>query len=180
MLDTDVTLTDGTVLKKETDVTKYTTQVIDTENGAVDVEFDKDFLAKVNVDKSAFGASVYLNMKRVKAGDVTNKYTNIINGKKYVSNTVKTHTDEPKKPETPKTPTPTPKPETPQPAQPKVETPAQPVVAAVTPAPVQPKSEPQQELPQTGNDSSKAAAAGFVGLLLALGSFGLKRKKDFA
>lgn len=180
LLDTDVTLTDGTVLKKGTDVTKYTTQVIDTENGAVDVEFDKDFLAKVDIDKSAFGASVYLNMKRVKAGDVTNKYTNIINGKKYVSNTVKTHTDEPKKPETPKTPTPTPKPETPQPAQPKVETPAQPVIAAVTPAPVQPKAEPQQELPQTGNDSSKAAAAGFVGLLLALGSFGLKRKKDFA
>ena len=180
LLDTDVTLTDGTVLKKGTDVTKYTTQVIDTENGAVDVEFDKDFLAKVDIDKSAFGASVYLNMKRVKAGDVTNKYTNIINGKKYVSNTVKTHTDEPKKPETPKTPTPTPKPATPQPAQPKVETPAQPVIAAVTPAPVQPKAEPQQELPQTGNDGSKAAAAGFVGLLLALGSFGLKRKKDFA
>lgn len=180
LLDTDVTLTDGTVLKKGTDVTKYTTQVIDTENGAVDVEFDKDFLAKVDIDKSAFGASVYLNMKRVKAGDVTNKYTNIINGKKYVSNTVKTHTDEPKKPETPKTPTPTPKPETPQPAQPKVETPAQPVIAAVTPAPVQPKAEPQQELPQTGNDGSQAAAAGFVGLLLALGSFGLKRKKDFA
>ena len=180
LLDTDVTLTDGTVLKKGTDVTKYTTQVIDTENGAVDVEFDKDFLAKVDIDKSAFGASVYLNMKRVKAGDVTNKYTNIINGKKYVSNTVKTHTDEPKKPETPKTPTPSLKPETPQPAQPKVETPAQPVIAAVTPAPVQPKAEPQQELPQTGNDGSKAAAAGFVGLLLALGSFGLKRKKDFA
>ena len=180
LLDTDVTLTDGTVLKKGTDVTKYTTQVIDTENGAVDVEFDKDFLAKVDIDKSAFGASVYLNMKRVKAGDVTNKYTNIINGKKYVSNTVKTHTDEPKKPETPKTPTPTPKPETPQPAQPKVETPAQPVIAAVTPAPVQPKAEPQQELPQTGNDGSQAATAGFVGLLLALGSFGLKRKKDFA
>lgn len=180
LLDTDVTLTDGTVLKKGTDVTKYTTQVIDTENGAVDVEFDKDFLAKVDIDKSAFGASVYLNMKRVKAGDVTNKYTNIINGKKYVSNTVKTHTDEPKKPETPKTPTPTPKPETPQPAQPKVEAPVQPVIAAVTPAPVQPKAEPQQELPQTGNDGSQAAAAGFVGLLLALGSFGLKRKKDFA
>lgn len=180
LLDTDVTLTDGTVLKKGTDVTKYTTQVIDTENGAVDVEFDKDFLAKVDIDKSAFGASVYLNMKRVKAGDVTNKYTNIINGKKYVSNTVKTHTDEPKKPGTPKTPTPTPKPETPQPAQPKVEAPAQPVIAAVTPAPVQPKAEPQQELPQTGNDGSQAAAAGFVGLLLALGSFGLKRKKDFA
>ena len=180
LLDTDVTLTDGTVLKKGTDVTKYTTQVIDTENGAVDVEFDKDFLAKVDIDKSAFGASVYLNMKRVKAGDVTNKYTNIINGKKYVSNTVKTHTDEPKKPETPKTPTPSLKPETPQPAQPKVETPAQPVIAAVTPAPVQPKAEPQQELPQTGNDGSQAAAAGFVGLLLALGSFGLKRKKDFA
>ncbi|WP_328797265.1 LPXTG cell wall anchor domain-containing protein [Limosilactobacillus portuensis] len=53
-------------------------------------------------------------------------------------------------------------------------------MAAVTPAPVQPKAEPQQELPQTGNDGSQAAAAGFVGLLLALGSFGLKRKKDFA
>ena len=181
LLDTDVTFKDGTVLKKGTDVTKYTTQEIDTQNGAVDIEFDKDFLSRVDIDKGGFGASVYLNMKRVKAGDVTNKYTNIINGKKYVSNTVKTHTDEPKKPE-PK-PMPKPTPETPTPAKPEAQNPATPVVATITPAPAPaPKEEqPQQAaLPQTGNEQNVAALTGLAGLLFGLGALGFRKKKRTA
>ena len=40
----------------------------------------------------------------------------------------------------------------------------------------QPKSEPQQELPQTGNDNEAALATGFMGLLLAIGSLGFGKK----
>ncbi|KGL66420.1 hypothetical protein LX03_08585 [Limosilactobacillus mucosae] len=101
LLNSDVTLTDGTVLKKGTDVTKYTTQTIDQDNGIVDIEFDQDFLTKVDFTNSEFGATAYLKMRRVKAGDVENKYVNSINNQAFNSNTVKTHTDEPKS-ETPK------------------------------------------------------------------------------
>lgn len=177
LLDTDVTLKDGTVLKKGTDVRKYTLQTIDTKNGSVDIEFDKSFLSQIDFSKGGFGASAYLNMKRIKAGDVYNKYTNTINGKDYISNTVKTHTDQPK--ETPKqTPKETPA-KTPTPAEapkttPAPATPAQPVMAAATPqvATPEPVSEPQpkqQALPQTGNKAEDVAA--LLGLL-ALGVVG--------
>ena len=184
LLSGDVTLTDGTTLKKGTDVTKYTTQVIDQDNGKVTIEFDKDFLTKVDFTKSEFGATAYLKMKRVKAGDVENSYDNTVNGESFKSNTIKTHTNEPK-PETPKTETPkteTPKTETPKTETPKSTTPvtpvstplqstAQPQMAAMaTPALAQPqqKSE-QQALPQTGNAKDEreallgAAILGIVG-----------------
>ena len=89
------------------------------------------------------------------------------------------NSDEPKEspkqtPEEPKA-TPTPaqsKVETP--AQPKVETPVQPTMAAATtklatPEPVEPQQQPQQELPQTGNEDENVAA--LLGLL-ALGVVG--------
>ena len=82
-----------------------------TENGKVDIEFDKNFLANVDLSKSSFGATAYLKMKRVKSGTVQNKYTNSINNIDFSSNTVTTTTEEPKKPETP--PTTPKKPETP-------------------------------------------------------------------
>lgn len=41
----------------------------------------------------------------------------------------------------------------------------------------QPKSEPQQELPQTGNDNETALTSGFIGLLLAIGLLGLEKKE---
>lgn len=177
LLDTDVTLKDGTVLKKGTDVRKYTLQTIDTKNGSVDIEFDKSFLSQIDFSKGGFGASAYLNMKRIKAGDVYNKYTNTINGKDYISNTVKTHTDQPK--ETPKqtpkeTPAKTPTPAGTPKATPAPATPAQPVMAAATPqvATPEPVSEPQpkqQALPQTGNKDEDVAA--LLGLL-ALGVVG--------
>lgn len=184
LLDEDITLKDGTQLKKGTDVRKYTTQTIDTKNGAVDIEFDKDFLNKIDFDKGGFGASAYLDMKRIKAGDVYNKYSNIINGKEYVSNTVKTHTDEPKKP----TPAPTPKPAVPN--KNKVTTPAQPVMAVSMPQEVAqivtPKVETHsqqsgQSLPQTGNDTNKDTLLGAI----ALGVIGMsmipmkKRTEEF-
>ena len=174
LLNSDVTLTDGTVLKKGTDVTKYTTQVVDQANGKVTIEFDKDFLSKVDFTKSEFGATTYLKMKRVKAGDVENTYDNTINGESFKSNTIKTHTDEPKadtpKNETPKTETP--KSTTPvTPASTPLQSTAQPQMAAMaSPALAQPqqKSE-QQALPQTGNAKDEreallgAAILGIVG-----------------
>ena len=184
LLDEDVTLKDGTLLKKGTDVRKYTTQAIDVQNGAVDIEFDKDFLNKIDFEKGGFGASAYLDMKRIKAGDVYNKYSNIINGKEYVSNTVKTHTEEPKKP----TPAPTPKPTA---TKTEITTPVQPVMAASMPQEATqiatPKVETQdqqqsnQSLPQTGNDTNKDALIGAI----ALGVIGMsmipmkKRTEEF-
>ena len=169
LLNGDTTLTDGTVLKKGTDVTKYTTQVVDQANGKVTIEFDKDFLFKVDFTKSEFGATAYLKMKRVKAGDVENTYDNTINGESFKSNTIKTHTDEPKadtpKNETPKTETPA------TPVSTPLQSTAQPQMAAMaTPALAQPqqKSE-QQALPQTGNAKDEreallgAAILGIVG-----------------
>lgn len=183
LLNNDVTLTDGTVLKKGTDVTKNTTQTIDQENGKVDIEFDSDFLAKVDRTKSEFGATAYLAMTRIKAEDVENKYTNTINGTEFTSNTVTSHTDEPK-PNTPETPS-TPKtetPTTPQSTTPEtpIKTSQQPVFAAVQPAAVaaERQATPQQALPQTGNDKDEALAlTGLASLLFGLGTLGLKKRR---
>ncbi|WP_179226643.1 LPXTG cell wall anchor domain-containing protein [Limosilactobacillus reuteri] len=199
LLNKDIMLKDGTVLKKNTDVTKYTTQVVDPENGKVDIEFDKDFLNKVDVAKSSFGATAYLKMKRVKSGTVHNKYTNTINNVEFTSNEVTTTTEEPKKPETPQKPqtpekTATPKtpespkapstpvketPQTPTQVATPIQTPVAPVMAAVTPAPIQQAAQQptQQELPQTGNDENAGAVAGFAGMLLAIGAWSLKKKR---
>ncbi|OCW65947.1 hypothetical protein BBP10_03020 [Limosilactobacillus reuteri] len=199
LLNKDIMLKDGTVLKKNTDVTKYTTQVVDPENGKVDIEFDKDFLNKVDVAKSSFGATAYLKMKRVKSGTVHNKYTNTINNVEFTSNEVTTTTEEPKNPETPQKPQTPEKPATPKtPESPKapstpvketpqtptqvatpIQTPVAPVMAAVTPAPIQQAAQQptQQELPQTGNDENAGAVAGFAGMLLAIGAWSLKKKR---
>lgn len=186
LLNSDVTLTDGTVLKKGTDVTKYTTQTIDQDNGIVDIEFDQDFLTKVDFTNSEFGATAYLKMRRVKAGDVENKYVNSINNQAFNSNTVKTHTDEPKS-ETPKNETPTtPQATTPEtPLSPK--TSQQPVFAAVQPAALQAASQSQapsqgqQQLPQTGNDKDEALAlTGLASLLFGLGTLGMKKRRRHA
>lgn len=186
LLNSDVTLTDGTVLKKGTDVTKYTTQTIDQDNGIIDIEFDQDFLTKVDYAKSEFGATAYVKMKRVKAGDVENKYVNSINNQAFNSNTVKTHTDEPK-PATPKNETPTtPQATTPEtPLSPK--TSQQPVFAAVQPAALQTASQSQapsqgqQQLPQTGNDKDEALAlTGLASLLFGLGTLGMKKRRRHA
>ena len=172
VLTTDVTLKDGTVLKKGTDVTQYTTQSYDLSKGALDIEFSPDFLKTVDMSKTTgFGADALPVFKRIASGEVTNQYTNWINGKPYLSNVFKTHT--------PKLDTPKPSPE-PEKPSPKPQAPA-PVIAAVTAA--QPKAQPAKQtkdLPQTGNSKSGLASLGFVGLLMALGSLGIGRKRKSA
>ncbi|WP_417774515.1 SspB-related isopeptide-forming adhesin [Streptococcus loxodontisalivarius] len=88
-----VSLTDGTTLAEGTDVTKYTLQTLDTENGFVTIEFDSAFLSKVSA-QSVFQADVYLEMERIATGQVENTFEHIVNGVTITSNTVSTYTPE--------------------------------------------------------------------------------------
>lgn len=152
LLTSKVVLKNGTVLPEGTDVTNKTKQSIDTQNGVVSIEFNKDFLSQIDFSKSGFSASAFLNMKRIKSGVVYNKYTNIINGKDYVSNTVKTTTDEPVK-------------NTSAVNKPKTSSIPNNVLESTT---VSSKEEAQQ-LPQTGNQRDMTSVAGIV-LLGVLGA----------
>ena len=178
-LTVDVTLKDGTVLKAGTDISNHVSQNIDTKTGSVEFSVDKDFLDKVDFDKSGFAADVLMGVKRIKAGEVDNTYTNIINGQKFGSNTVHSTTPELKVPETPATPK---TPETPSVPVAQTQTPAtpQPVkMVTSTPAPKAPES---PALPQTGeaNDTLAEEVVGFAAIVAALGMAGtsLKKRED--
>ena len=178
-LTVDVTLKDGTVLKAGTDISNHVSQNIDTKTGSVGFSVDKDFLDKVDFDKSGFAADILMSVKRIKAGEVDNTYTNIINGQKFSSNTVHSTTPEPKVPETPATPK---TPETPSVPVAQTQTPAtpQPVkMVTSTPAPKAPES---PALPQTGeaNDTLAEEVVGFAAIVAALGMAGtsLKKRED--
>ena len=168
-LTVDVTLKDGTVLKAGTDISNHVSQNINTKTGSVEFSVDKDFLDKVDFDKSGFAADILMSVKRIQAGEVDNTYTNIINGQKFGSNTVHSTTPEPKVPETPATPK---TPETPSVPVAQTQTPAtpQPVkMVTSTPAPKAPES---PALPQMGDESdSKATAVGLA--LLGIGLVGM-------
>jgi len=99
----DIKLTDGSVIKQDSELTKYTTQIM--KDGKVDIEFDKEFLDKVDLD-SEFQAEVYLQMERIASGEVKNTFIHTVNGVEETSNTVTTLTKEPEKPEEPKQPVP--------------------------------------------------------------------------
>ncbi|MGN8932212.1 SspB-related isopeptide-forming adhesin, partial [Ligilactobacillus salivarius] len=168
-LTVDVTLKDGTVLKAGTDISNHVSQNIDTKTGSVEFSVDKDFLDKVDFDKSGFAADILMSVKRIKAGEVDNTYTNIINGQKFGSNTVHSTTPESKEPENPATPK---TPQTPSVPVAQIQTPAtpQPVkMVTSTPAPKAPES---PALPQMGDESDSNATA--VGLaLLGIGLVGM-------
>ncbi|MCD3464831.1 LPXTG cell wall anchor domain-containing protein [Streptococcus equi subsp. zooepidemicus] len=99
----DVTLADGTIITKGTDLSKYTETVYNKESGRYELAFKADFLAQIP-RSSAFGADAFLVVKRVKEGDVANEYTLYVNGNPVKSNKVTTHTPEPPQPVTPKAP----------------------------------------------------------------------------
>ncbi|MDV5976575.1 LPXTG cell wall anchor domain-containing protein [Streptococcus canis] len=99
----DMTLSDGSVITKGTDLAKYTETVYNKETGHYELAFKQDFLAKV-VRSSEFGAAAFVVVKRIKAGDVANEYTLYVNGNPVKSNKVTTHTPEPPQPVTPKAP----------------------------------------------------------------------------
>lgn len=168
-LTVDVTLKDGTVLKTGTDISNHVSQNIDTKTGSVEFSVDKDFLDKVDFDKSGFAADILMSVKRIKAGEVDNTYTNIVNGQKFSSNTVHSTTPEPKVPETPGTPKTPEKPSVPV-AQTQTPATPQPVkMVTSTPAPKAPES---PALPQMGDESDSNATA--VGLaLLGIGLVGM-------
>ena len=146
----DVTLKDGSVLPKGTEVTKYTLQEVDTSKGTVTIRFDKDFLESL-AETSEFQADVYLQMTRITSGEVENTVLHTVNGYTISSNTVKTHTPEPEPPT----------PNQPATSQPPVETPEPLILASV--------------LPNTGESQSLLALVG-GGLLLGL-AYGFSKRK---
>lgn len=182
-------LKDGTTIKAGSDISKYFTMTYDTKTGEFDVEATKDFLDIMNLPankKTEQGWSVFLQCKRIAPGTAYNTFSETYNGRIKNSNTVKTTTPEPKKPETPKTPetpvkTPVPakvapaQPAKPGPAQPKA-TPAAPVLA--TPAPVKATPAPEkQAMPQTGEEENNEAALVGLAALGMVGMMGLGLRK---
>ena len=83
------------MLKKGTDITKFTH--LTNKNGKIVIEVNKDFLQKIDFNKSQFGVDFFLQMKRVGSGQVKNVFTNTVNGLPYQSNEVVTNTKIPKK-----------------------------------------------------------------------------------
>ena len=104
----DFKISDGKVFKKGDDLTSYSFLKEDKTKGKLEVGLKEEFLRSITND-SEFQAEVFVEMTRIKSGEVENKQTHVVNGIEVESNTVKTTTPEP-----PKTPeTPTPKPQTP-------------------------------------------------------------------
>lgn len=101
----DITLSDGTVITKGSNLAQYTETVYNKETGRYELAFKKEFLEKV-ARSSEFGADAFIVVKRIKAGDVYNDYTLYVNGKPVKSNRVVTHTPEDPKPVTPQKVTP--------------------------------------------------------------------------
>lgn len=101
----DITLSDGTVITKGSNLAQYTETVYNKETGRYELAFKQDFLAKV-VRSSEFGADAFLVVKRIKAGDVYNTTDLYVNGNKVKSETVVTHTPETPKPVEPQKATP--------------------------------------------------------------------------
>ncbi|AEJ26074.1 LPXTG cell wall anchor domain-containing protein [Streptococcus equi subsp. zooepidemicus] len=99
----DLTLSDGTIIPKGTDLAKYTETVYNKETGRYELDFKADFLAQIP-RTSEFGADAFVVVKRIKAGDVANEYTLYVNGNPVKSNKVTTHTPEPPQPVTRKAP----------------------------------------------------------------------------
>ena len=144
----DIRLKDGRVIKAGTDLTAETQVEHDQDKGMITIRFKEEFLQEIQLD-SPFQAETYIQMKRIAVGTFENTYVNTVNKVAYASNTVRTTTPEPKKPEEPTTPNPNPN----------------------------PKGNPT--LPQTGtNDSIYMPYLGLAALVGVLGLGQLKRKED--
>lgn len=155
---TDIKLVDGTVIKKDDELTKFTHTKHD--NDVIYISFNQEFLKQVSTD-SAFQADVYLQMTRIKPGIFENKFSHFVNGNEVLSNTVKTNTPVPPIKE--------------QPKQDKyVKEVRKQLFKEDYKEPV-----PKKELPKTGLSTSQSGLFG-LGLLVTtvLGALGLKRKQD--
>lgn len=165
----DITLKDGTVIEKGTELSKYTTFKLDTDKGQIEIFFNKEFLDQVDLDKGSFSATALLMMTRIASGDVENKYTNVVNGVSYVSNTVTTHTS-------------LPDPKTPTPEDPEQSTVSHTPESSETPNVMKNSIEKETKnipvlsetsLPQTGNDDDKILAELGMSVIALAGGLGL-------
>ena len=171
----DIKLKDGSTIKAGDDITKYFDITYDAQTGEFKVMANKEFLDIINSDDNKAtkqGFDVYLQAKRIKAGDVENTAQEIYNGEVINTNTVKTHTDEPEEP----------KPEIPQvPEVPNTpSTPQKTVQTSTTKATPTPTIEKATVLPQTGDSKdSTLAEVGLLAVALAggIGLAGYKKKK---
>lgn len=87
------------VIKAGDDLKAYTETVYNAKTGLFETRFTKEFLASIP-RTSEFGADAFVEVKRIKHGEVTNEYTLFVNGAPVVSNEVKTYSyPEPPKPQ---------------------------------------------------------------------------------
>lgn len=122
----------------------------DAEKGEWTYRIDKDFLNSLGVE-GTFDADFWLEVERMKDGEVENTFINTVNGRELIAK-VTTHTNP--APETPA-------PETPQSPQ------EVPVVQAAA-------------LPMTGDSTSPLSILASLGglALMALGVFGIRKRKE--
>ena len=161
----DIKLTDGSIIKQDSELTKYTTQIMT--DGKVDIEFDKEFLDKIDLD-SEFQAEVYLQMERIASGEVKNTFIHTVNGVEEISNTVTTFTKEPEKPVEPEKPEKPVEPEKPE--EPKQSVP--PKVEEKTP-----NKSTGKVLPNTGVADNDGTSTAIALTALATAGFIARRKK---
>ena len=123
----------------------------DAEKGEWAYSIDKDFLNSLGVE-GTFDADFWLEVERIKDGEVENTFINTINGCELIAK-VTTYTD--------------PEPETPgEPKQPAKLVEDVPVVQSSV-------------LPETGEDTTLSLAAVFIGMLMSIvGLFGVRKRKE--
>lgn len=122
----------------------------DAQKGEWTYSIDKDFLNSLGVE-GTFDADFWLEVERIKDGEVINFFTNTINGREFLAQ-VTTHTD--------------PEPEAPAPETPQVSQEA-PVVQ-------------ESVLPMTGDETTplNIIASLLGGFMFIFGLVGIRRKKD--
>ena len=166
----DFQLADGALIKAGSDISKFFTATYDTQTGEFKVSANQDFLAIMNLDinkATEQGWVAYVNVKRIKSGEVHNTAEESYNHEVLKTNTVTTTTPEPpapKQPVVPQVPTsPKESPKETSKATPTVPTSYQ-APTVKTPAPVA----NENALPQTGQSDDTILAI----LGITLGTIG--------
>lgn len=146
--DGPITLADGTVLPKGSNITKYFTISYDPTLNEIKASPTSEFLKIINSaanDKNQIAWDVYVQFKVNGYGKLVNTFKEIYNGDVVKSNTVVNNVPEPKKP-TPAKPA-APAPKAPTPAKPAA--PVKPVASAPEPAAPAPVREVPKAVPET-------------------------------
>lgn len=153
--DGPITLADGTVLPKGSNITKYFTISYDPTLNEIKASPTSEFLKIINSaanDKNQIAWDVYVQFKVNGYGKLVNTFKEIYNGDVVKSNTVVNNVPEPKKPTPAKPAAPAskaPAPKAPAPAKPAAPAPAKPAASAPAPAAPAPVREVPKAVPET-------------------------------